>query len=602
MTTLFASGALSNTASNWGLTSGASDGSVPIAGDDVIFDANSISMALDANFAFATLISTGFTATLTQGAFTITHSGIFEWDGGTFAGGSVAIFSNGAMTVSSGTFTATSNTIICTANLNINETAATYLHNNGLISVNGNSDCVFVGDPTLYGFKFNGAGNVTVTGDVLCEQHVFCVNYNVLNGTGLISFEGNLISGISPVTNSTIVFSATKATGDQRIQSTVAECFIPNLILNKAAGTLIMDDDIAVGTILNTSGTFDANGKLVHFVREKTLDLSDMDFYDLEFDSAGNFTISSDVICTNDFLLTSANAWLGAAFTVFVGGDFTWLDATVVVQTIGFTFNGTGDQIVSTVGGADVSGTVTIDKPVSGSVILTNAIVLNGTGQDLIIAAGILDLAGFDLTVDDVFTITDTLRLKGNETIITGSTVIGGASTIIYYDNAVTAVVTALATAFFNLIFGASKVHEFATGVGNGISVAGALASDGATGTKSILRSVADAAVDWELNLTGTSSLTDNVDVKRSDASAGLEVSAAGSQDSGDNTNWNFDSAPGGMLGIGHNRKIGAGDITGLNKQAHGLIGSIGPVVTTIFVKNADGTQVTNADGTDITT
>ena len=544
MTTLYASGALSNTASNWGLTSGASDGSVPIAGDDVIFDANSISMALDANFSCATIDSTGYTATLTQGAFTMIVSGSILWSAGTFVGGSLSILV-ASFSVTGGTFTATSNTIIITgADCVINETAANFIHNNGLISVNGGTACVFTGVPTLYGLKFNGSGNVTVTGDVLCEQNVFCINYNVLNGTGLISFEGNLISGISAVTNSTIVFSATKATGEQQVQSTVAEPFIPNLIINKAAGTLKMIDDIAVGTIVNTSGGFDANGKLVHFVREKTLDLSDLTFYDLEFDSAGNFTISSDVTCTNDFLLTSANAWLGSGFNIIVGGDFTWLDATVVVQTIGVTFNGTGDQVINTVGGADVpEGTVTINKA-SGSVILSSNVTLNGAGQDVDIVAGTLDLAGFDLTVNDTLTITDTLKLKGDETIITGTTVIGGASTIIYHDNAVTAVLTALATAFFNLTLGASKTHEIATGVGNGISVAGALASDGLTGTKSILRSVADAAVDWELDLIGTSSLTDNVDVKRSDASAGFEVSAAGSTDSGDNTNWNFGSAP----------------------------------------------------------
>ena len=354
MTTLFASGALSNTASNWGLTSGASDGSVPIAGDDVIFDANSISMALDANFACATIVTTGFTATLTQGAFTITTSGVFTWDGGTFAGGSLNINCSAALSVSLGTFTATSATMVLTGNLNINETAATYLHNNGPISVNGNSDCFFVGVPTLFGLKFNGAGNVTVIGDVLCEQDVFLINFNVLNGTGLISFEGNLVTSITSITNSTIVLSATKSTGEQQVQSTVAEGFIVNLIINKAAGTLKMIDDVAVRTILNTSGTFDANGKSIHFRSAESLDLSDMDFYDLEFDSAGNFTFVSDVTCTNDFLLTAANAWFGAGFTVFVGGDFTWNDTTVTVNAMGVTFDGTGAQVITTVAGADL--------------------------------------------------------------------------------------------------------------------------------------------------------------------------------------------------------------------------------------------------------
>jgi hypothetical protein len=53
------------------------------------------------------------------------------------------------------------------------------------------------------------------------------------------------------------------------------------------------------------------------------------------------------------------------------------------------------------------------------------------------------------------------------------------------------------------------------------------------------LRSTSDGT-QWELNLQGTGTLGANVDVKDSDASAGNQVSALGSTDSGNNDNWLF--------------------------------------------------------------
>ena len=92
MPTQFASGSAWNTASNWGLTSGASDGAVPTASDPVIFDGNSVSMAIDVAAACLSLDSTGYTATLTQNnTFTLTLDGLFS-DPGELILGLVVVF------------------------------------------------------------------------------------------------------------------------------------------------------------------------------------------------------------------------------------------------------------------------------------------------------------------------------------------------------------------------------------------------------------------------------------------------------------------------------------------------------------------------------
>ena len=139
MATLYASGATWNTASNWGTTSGASDGTVPTLADDVIFDANSISMTIDVNADCKSLDSTGYTGTLTQGIYTIHYDSTVDWVAGTFAGGSAQITHDNDVTISGGTYTNTSDTMLFPNSNNVLlVNGGTYNHNNGTIKCNGN--------------------------------------------------------------------------------------------------------------------------------------------------------------------------------------------------------------------------------------------------------------------------------------------------------------------------------------------------------------------------------------------------------------------------------------------------------------------------------
>ena len=137
------------------------------------------------------------------------------------------------------------------------------------------------------------------------------------------------------------------------------------------------------------------------------------------------------------------------------------------------------------------------------------------------------------------------LKVKGTETITTDtSRTFGTGSTVRFYDNTVTAVISNVGTSFSNLIFGASKTHNF-TASGT-FTVAGIASSDGNSSTRSLLRSTVDGTY-WNFNCT-KSALDSAVDVKDSYADGGNWVDAIGSVDSGHNSHWRFSSGGGGGI------------------------------------------------------
>jgi len=214
--------------------------------------------------------------------------------------------------------------------------------------------------------------------------------------------------------------------------------------------------------------------------------------------------------------------------------------------TAAITLTGSGAQSIDCGSASTMpSGTFTIDKP-AGTATLASALVLDSSGQDLVIIEGTLDLAGYDLTVNDILDVDDDgrLKLKGTETVSRTTITLDG--TIEFYDSGVTAFVTNYGSTFGNMIFGASKTHQFANGIGSEITVNGTLESAGTSSTRAVLRSDSDGN-QWYIDLQGSSILDDAVDVKDSNAGSGKDVYAIGSQDSGNNSSeWIFSAAAGG--------------------------------------------------------
>jgi len=168
MATLYASGALWNTASNWGTTSGASDGTVPTASDDTKFDANSISMAIDVNAVCQSIDSTGFTATLTKNTTrTLAISGgNLLWPDGTID------FIDGTATVTGGNTTLTGTIEMGTCTLTIDgdftNVGSTFQEQSSKLIMTGTGK-TFSGSTTTDLSDFTVALGATITSTTVWE-------------------------------------------------------------------------------------------------------------------------------------------------------------------------------------------------------------------------------------------------------------------------------------------------------------------------------------------------------------------------------------------------------------------------------------------------
>ncbi|MBZ0167107.1 MAG: hypothetical protein K8I00_09900, partial [Candidatus Omnitrophica bacterium] len=312
-------------------------------------------------------------------------------------------------------------------------------------------------------FIQGAADNVNIAGNVIIDTGTV---YTKSSGSGVLTFDGDLTfaDNTSPQQDlGRLVIGSSPDT------TTLTTDLTATSLLIDTGDALITD-----GYEVTIAGTVDING---------TLDASS--------GTDGNSTI------------TVGGLW------DMTGGVFTNTNSTVIFDgTMGA---GTYDIISDT----KSFNNLTISDTGSDAVwVLNDNLVVT---NDIFVVAGTLDLAGFDATVTDQFDVDAGLRLHGDETVTAATfTIDSSTSSVQFYNGAVTATITNYAQVFHNLILGAGKTHEIATGVGNGITINGTLDSNGSSGSPSVLRSVADAGVDWELNLQGVSNLQDKVDVKRS--------------------------------------------------------------------------------------
>lgn len=374
-------------------------------------------------------------------------------------------------------------------------------------------------------------------------KDVHNLNLNKI-GTGFIS--GDLYGSglISPSGKQSFV--------DDAVQNVFGPMGFSDLTFDKTLGAVIFDSDVQLHKCHN-----DGDGSLIDFGTNQVhikatgshlpsidWEVAGLDFYDLKYEiatSGGGSLNSTSVL--NNFILQQTESLTG---TLTLGGDLIIIDPTVT-GTLVVNMNGTGIQLLDIVNGSNITATINMANS-GGEVKLAHAILATGATGGYNVNSGVFNLDGYDLDIQNPLTVASggTLKVKGDEIITIKSLASRGnadfnlnaGSTVQYFDGAVVALVDELADVFQNLTFGASKVHEFADGIGNEIEVAGVLDSDGTPGSLAILRTLADAALDWYLNLSGTSSLGNKVDVKRSNASSGLQVDAIGSADSGNTTNW----------------------------------------------------------------
>jgi len=336
-------------------------------------------------------------------------------------------------------------------------------------------------------------------------------------------------------------------TGAQTVQGTGQ---VTKLVIDKPSGTLTLGS-IAIGGDTSVrpqfeyiQGDVDTTGSTIeigdgaydsHRIKTRDLELNNLTINpqgSYNFDADGPCIVKGKLLVSSVYNFGQINGGY-----IDVHGDFEFNDTSTVGSDCPVNLVGDGAQSLLCDGG-DLGGVeLTIDKP-SGTVSLGENFAPTGWTADLTVTRGELDTAGYDVVMAGrTFTLGayGKFRAKGDETFTIGTVDCQTGSTVEFYDAAATAVVTNFTKTYYNLELGASKTHQVASGVGNGIVVNGVLKSLGTSGTRAVLRSTTPAT-QWELDLQGTSWLYDAADIQDGDASAGNDVYCVGSLDSGNNT------------------------------------------------------------------
>ena len=317
------------------------------------------------------------------------------------------------------------------------------------------------------------------------------------------------------------------------------------LKINKGGGTLTIYDTIKIGgrtdTLTWVAGTVDAltNTPTVIMIQAgtaQTITPGPVDWYNVELADGGHTTVIVGTFkVTNDFTLSAGFVHNGG--TIEVGGDFVSTAPAINSGTLAIILNGTGAQNIDVGPNTLPDGDFTVNKASGTASLIADFAPTGGWAGDLLLVQGTLDLAGFDVNiVARTFDIDAGLRLKGDETITATVDLDVATSSVEFYDNAVTAVLSNLGElVFFNLTLGdagGAKTHNFAAG--SDYVVNGAFAANGTTGAKTLLRSTTPGTR-FGLALSVNTYLLDVLDVKDCNAADGEFLYAIGSTDSGNN-------------------------------------------------------------------
>ncbi|TSC72128.1 MAG: RTX toxins and related Ca2+-binding domain [Parcubacteria group bacterium Gr01-1014_38] len=435
----------------------------------------------------------------------------FTLSGGTFTSTSGTLtFGTGIQetifTVSGGTFTHNSGTVTCAhgsggghrlgtidvvTSLTLNNLTINGVGNNDSCDVATGDTLVVVGTLTLTEGNLGGPGTVEVQGGMTHSSAFDGSNGDAGGASGLINITGagtrtiNITGGgnLTPLTlnaaNVTLngpTSGTTIVEGNLTIQAGTfvggAGTVDLNGVFTQSGGTFTAPSGtFSIGTDNNetifsiSGGSFNHNSGTILFnhgginVRTGTVNV-------VTSLTLNNLTINCPTagsgmdIATGDTLIvagtfTQTNGFLNGPGALEPRGNVT-IATTADGGDVALTFAGTAAQTYTNNGGNEPDGTYTINKT-AGTVTLATNMDISAVGQDLTVTAGTLNLAGFNLTVNDVFTLSasGTLQLQGGETVSTIDTVSSG-STVTYDGTASYTTALAAGNTYSNLTFNGS--------------------------------------------------------------------------------------------------------------------------------------------------
>ncbi len=470
--------------------------------------------------------------TLRQGSNAFTINTAYTQSGGMFAGssGGSAITITGTYSLRGGTFISTSGTLTITnsgptATLFTVGVGGTFTHNSGTVNFTGGDTSGSIYSMSLgQALNFN---NLTVNFRVDYSSATLNVpNGQTVNVLGTLTQSAGYLTGTYNLYGNLVIGSATVGGGSGIINFTGSSPQTYTSGGGRSAGI----------TINNSNGVTPASGTTSLYIVNGTFNLNSGSFTA----PSGTLTISG-VATGNYFTVATGTTFTHNAGTVmFVGGDTsgpifsfslgqtlnlynvtinprgdygsatvnipsgqtlnvlgtlthsvgyitgTWnaKGNVVISSTLGgtaaLTFSGTGSQLLDRKGTV-TTGTWTIAKP-TGTVTLSGALSLNTSGQDLTLTGGTLNLNGYNLAVNDQFTVGTgtTLRLHGNETLTGGPDYLQQNSTVWYDESSATKVIRTFTPAYQNLVISStgSAVYRPQT---SGLGLKGNLTISGGT-------------------------------------------------------------------------------------------------------------------------
>jgi fibronectin-binding autotransporter adhesin len=468
-----------NTTTNW------YGGAVPISTSDVVYSAvYPVDCTVNANANVKGItIEAGYAATITQGAFTITV-GSTGWTqaGGTFTGSASAITLNGPFALSGGTFNAGSQTIVMNGSVS---TARSWTYSGGTFTP-GSSTVAFwsetagitiTGSQTFnnlsfYGVYFTHTSNITIsagttvtaTGTLLFDDGAATSNGVQFSGTGTIAAQGH-VTAYAPRQGygyEGTVKILINGTGNQTFTSnagTGASDFsaFSNIEISKASGTLTLVGSMYVkgnvstaGTWTYTQGTIDPGTSTIRFQGDNggltitgSHTLANVTFQSVYNTRGNTMVLAAGTTLTTTGTLTFESKAAPNNKTITLNGGAIAAQGNLNLSMVGnaclgttsLSLTGTANQQI-TFSGTDTYfriNPLTINKT-GGTASLASNLSMNFAGQDLAITQGTLALAGYNLTVNDQFTVgaSGVLELQGGETVTGGPDTLSAGSTVRY--------------------------------------------------------------------------------------------------------------------------------------------------------------------------
>ncbi len=380
----------------------------------MIFDAKSTKDAIIDNSVTITgwTIGAGYTGTITAQA-NLTNNGDFTQNAGTLDLGATTMTHKGDWTTAAGTVDAGTSTVAfsnVTQGQTVNAGAMAFNHvtiDKDITDLTGTMDVN--GNLTLTGVA--NIGTIAVAGNVTTTD-------TSVSGSGTILLDGNDAQTLG-------------GTGE-----------LPNVTINKPAGTLTITGTIAItGNWTYTAGTVNAGTSTVAFTngtQDQTVNAGAMAFNHVTINKgATNLTVSGTMDVNGNLTITQVNAI--DTGTIAVAGNVTTTD-TGVTGTGTLLFDGTGAQTLGAGGGTGELPHVTINKA-SGTLTIQDIIEISG---DWTYTAGTVDagtstvaftnvnqgqtvnagaMSFNNLTIDKgttTLTANGTMGLNGNLTITSG--------------------------------------------------------------------------------------------------------------------------------------------------------------------------------------